>query len=66
VETVLTQLEAIEDGIPTFVDRVIWIGSIFLVWLALAQIGLFMQGLSYVNANQIQNPDTHEYSPVEA
>lgn len=52
VDTVLKQLAQIEEGIPTFVDRAIWVGSIFLIWLGLAQIGLFMQGLTYININQ--------------
>ncbi len=45
VSTLRQQLAGIRANLPIQLDTIVWFATIALVWLALTQIGLMMQGL---------------------
>ena len=49
VETVQKQLKTMQNNIPTMTTAVAWGFSLFLGWMAIAQLGLFTQGWGLVN-----------------
>ncbi len=57
VATIQENLARLQENIPTWVDSVAWGATIFLVWMALAQIGLFTQGLELLRITKGQEAD---------
>ena len=43
------------EKIPAWIDGLVWAGTFFLVWMALAQIGLFAQGVDLLRS--VREPD---------
>lgn len=69
VETTLSQLDALEARIPTLIDSGVWAATLFLVWMAFAQIGLFTQGVELWNIKEpstIVSADLPEKTPEES
>ena len=52
VDTTLTKLSTLEERIPTVIESGVWIATLFLVWMAFAQIGLFTEGLRFLSSKE--------------
>lgn len=53
LERVQARLETIAENVPDGVNIGAWVTTIFLVWMAIAQIGLLMQGLELLSGDRI-------------
>jgi chromosome segregation ATPase len=58
VDTALEKLAILEERIPVVVDGAVWIVTLFLIWLAFAQIGIFIQGVSLMKQEANNNAVT--------
>jgi len=47
------KLADLEEQIPMFVDGAVWIVTLFLLWMAFAQIGLFTQGVDLIRKEEV-------------
>lgn len=60
------QLTALKTRLPRLVDAVVWVLTIFLLWMAFAQLSLLTQGWELVNrASQTIIPTTDNLSQKE-
>ena len=48
VSTVMKEIDKINDGSEQIVTVLVWAVTIFLAWMAIAQIGLLTQGIEWV------------------
>jgi methyl-accepting chemotaxis protein len=66
VDTVKTQIDQINAGSEQIVSVLIWAITIFLVWMAIAQIGLLTQGIEWVMRGRKKPNEFKEEISVEA
>jgi prefoldin subunit 5 len=60
------QLDMLVANMASIVNALVWGLTIFLVWMAIAQIGLFTQGWEWLSGNPFGGREKHEEVKVEA
>jgi peptidoglycan hydrolase CwlO-like protein len=56
VATLEGQIIAIKSQLPGIINTLSWLGTIFLIWLGIMQIGLLTQGLERIHAQKAAQP----------
>jgi hypothetical protein len=54
VDSIQEHLARLEGDIPAWFNGIVWGATVFLVWMALTQIGLFTQGLDLLRITPVQ------------
>jgi hypothetical protein len=60
------QIDAVAANIPAIVNALVWGLTIFLIWMAIAQIGLFTQGWEWLSGNPFGGREKPAEAEVEA
>jgi hypothetical protein len=65
VQNIQNQLDAMVDNVPKLVNMMGWGLTIFLIWMAIAQIGLFTQGVEWLTGNPFGGRPVKDIETVE-
>jgi chromosome segregation ATPase len=64
VDSIQEHLARLEGDIPAWVNSAVWGATVFLVWMALTQIGLFTQGVDLLRITPVQTAGSSTETPT--
>lgn len=57
-EILLNQVDSARQSLPSWINSLVWVASIGLVWLFITQIGLFLKGWEMVSPQRNSGPES--------